>query len=142
MDPRMSPPPFPYQRRHFLRESALGFGWLAFSALATRMNAAVKDPHFAPKAPPDIFLYMRGAPSHVDTFDYKPTLNADHGKPGNRDNTQLYGCQWRFSRHGQSGMWASEVFPELARHADDLCMINSMQTDLPAHSQAYVILHT
>lgn len=132
----------PYSRRSFLQNSALGFGWLAFSDLANQANAATKGPHFAPKAKRVIFLCMRGAPSHVDTFDYKPKLNADHGKPGQKENSLLFGSPWKFAQHGQSGMWASELFPELVRHADDLCVITSMQTDLPAHSQAYVKLHT
>jgi len=131
-----------FSRRAFLQNSALGFGWLAFADLATRASASVKEPHFAPKAKRVILLSMRGAPSHMDTFDYKPKLNVDHGKPGLKENTLLYGTQWKFSQHGQSGMWASELFPEIASHADELCMINSMQTDLPAHSQAYVKMHT
>lgn len=130
------------RRRAFLRQGALGFGWLAFSVLATRAGGAARALDFTPRARRVIFLCMRGAPSHMDTFDYKPKLNADHGKPGLKENTNLYGTPWKFSRHGQSGMWASELFPELVRHADDICMINSMQTDLPAHSQAYVKLHT
>jgi hypothetical protein len=134
--------PLPFSRRSFLQNSALSFSWLAFSGLAARGNTTIRETHFPGKAKRVIFLCMRGAPSHMDTFDYKPKLNADHGKPGLKENTQLYGTQWKFSRHGQSGMWASELFPNLVTHADDLCMINSMQTDPPAHSQAYVKMHT
>jgi len=103
----------------------------------------------APKSPPSparakriILLCMRGGPSHLDTFDYKPKLNADTGKPGQRPGSQLFGSRWKFKRHGQSGLWISELFPELARHSDELCMIPSMQTDLPAHPQAFIKLHT
>ena len=72
-------------RRHFLQNSSLGFGWLGLSALAA--NAAPKSPKRV------IFLCMRGAPSHVDTFDYKPKLIADTGKPGTRAGTQLLGSR-------------------------------------------------
>lgn len=130
----------PFSRRTLLERSALGFGWLAFSGLAAR--AAVKQPHFAPKAKRVLFLCMRGGPSHVDTFDYKPRLNAAQGKPSMKDNAQFYGSRWKFAQHGQSGMWVSELLPNLAGHVDEMCMIHSMQTDLPAHSQAYVKMHT
>jgi len=121
-------------RRHFLQNTSLGFGWLGLSALAA--NAAAKSPKRV------IFLCMRGAPSHVDTFDYKPRLNADSGRPGTRAGTQLLGSRWKFSRQGQSGHWMSELFPELAKSADDLCFLHGMQTELPAHPQAYLQMHT
>lgn len=121
-------------RRHFLQTSSLGFGWLGLSALAA--EAAAKSPKRV------IFLCMRGAPSHVDTFDYKPRLNADTGKPGSRPGTQLLGSRWKFSQHGESGHWMSELFPELAACADDLCFLHGMQTEVPAHPQAYLRMHT
>jgi len=89
-----------------------------------------------------IFLTMRGGPSHVDTFDYKPKLNDDTGKAGKRPGTQLLGSKWKFTRSGKSGLYISELFPNLAKHADELCLIRSMQTDLPAHPQAFLNLHT
>jgi hypothetical protein len=85
---------------------------------------------------------MRGAPSHIDTFDYKPLLDRDSGKPGPRQGTELLGSRWKFSQHGQSGQWMSELFPELATCADDLCFLRGMQTDIPAHPQAYLQMHT
>ena len=121
-------------RRHFLQTSSLGFGWLGLSALAS--ETAAKSPKRV------IFLCMRGAPSHVDTFDYKPKLNADSGKPGPRPGTKLLGSRWKFSQHGQSGHWMSELFPELAACADDLCFLHGMQTEVPAHPQAYLRMHT
>jgi hypothetical protein len=121
-------------RRHFLQTSSLGFGWLGLSALAS--GAGAKSPKRV------IFLCMRGAPSHVDTFDYKPKLNADTGKPGPRAGSQLLGSRWKFSQHGQSGHWMSELFPQLAHCADDLCFLHGMQTDVPAHPQAYLRMHT
>ncbi len=85
---------------------------------------------------------MRGGPSHLDTFDYKPKLIADSGQPGPRPGTKLLGSKWKFRQHGQSGLWISELWPELARHADKLCVVPSMQTDLPAHPQAFIKFHT
>jgi hypothetical protein len=88
---------------------------------------------------------MHGAPSHVDTFDYKPRLTADTDKPspvGRLAGAKLLGSPWTFSRHGQSGQWVSGLFPEVATHADELCVIHSMHTDLPAHPQAYLMMHT
>lgn len=121
-------------RRHFLQNSSLGFGWLGLSALAAETK---------PKNPKRvIFLCMRGAPSHIDTFDYKPLLNRDTGKQGPRQGTELLGSRWKFSQHGESGQWMSELFPELATCADDLCFLKGMQTDIPAHPQAYLQMHT
>ncbi len=126
-----------FTRRDALRLLGAGFGWLAFKGVA-----AEKRTHLKPRAKRVIFLGMRGAPSHVDTFDYKPKLNADSGKPGPRPGTKLLGSAFRFAQHGQSGQWMSELFPRLAECADDLCVIRSMQTDLPAHPQAFIKLHT
>jgi hypothetical protein len=136
-------------RRAVLQNLACGFGWLAFAGLAGR-NAfaaegnplAPKQPHFTPRAKRVIFLCMRGGPSHVDTFDYKPKLTADNDKPGKRPGTKLLGSKWKFSQQGRSGLWISELFPNIAKHADDLCLVRSMQTDLPAHPQAFVKMHT
>ena len=92
-----------------------------------------------------IFLCMHGAPSHVDTFDFKPVLSADSGKPspiGRLAGAKLLGSPWPFKQHGQSGQWVSELFPEVGSHADELCVIRSMQTNLPAHPQAYLMMHT
>ena len=89
---------------------------------------------------------MNGAPSHVDTFDYKPELASADGKasarPGRIPGAKLMGSPWKFQQHGQSGLWVSELFPEVAAHADELCVIRSMHTDLPAHPEAYLMLHT
>ena len=75
---------------------------------------------------------MRGGPSHVDTFDYKPKLSAKSGALGTRPGTKLLGSKWNFAQHGQSGLWISELFPNEANHADELCLLRSMQTDLRA----------
>jgi hypothetical protein len=142
-----------FSRRALLKSLSSGFGYLAFAGLAARAAAAAtpagaagplapKAPHFAPRAKRVIFLCMRGGPSHVDTFDYKPKLTANTGAPGIRAGTKLLGSKWNFAQHGQSGLWISELFPKVAKHADDLCLLRSMQTDLPAHPQAFLQLHT
>ena len=98
--------------------------------------------HFAPTAKRVIFLCMRGGPSHVDTLDYKPKLIADSGKPGRRQGSQLLGSPWKFQKRGESGLWLSDLLPNLAKQADRLCVLNAMHTDVPAHPQAFVQLHT
>ena len=142
-------------RRDFLKQSSSGFGYLAFSALntwAAEQSAmagplAARSPHFAARAKHVIFLCMQGGPSHVDMLDYKPKLAQDSGKSappsvGRYGQASLLGSPWKFSQHGSSGMWISELLPNLAKHADELCVINSMCTDVPAHPQAFTQLHT
>ncbi|HET6408262.1 MAG TPA: DUF1501 domain-containing protein [Chthoniobacteraceae bacterium] len=137
-----------FTRRDLLKNFACGFGWLAFAGLAQRAAGvlahplAVKPPHFPAKAKRVIFLCMRGGPSHVDTFDYKPKLVADSGKAGKRPGTKLLGSKWEFKPRGRSGLMISDLFPNVAQHADELCLIRSMQTDLPSHPQAFIRLHT
>ena len=136
-----------------LKTLSSGFGYLAFAGLAARPAAAgtsvprlgplaPKAPHFAPRAKRVIFLCMRGGPSHVDTFDYKPKLMAASGAPGIRPGTKLLGSKWKFAQRGRSGLWISDLFPNVANHADQLCLLRSMQTDLPAHPQAFLEMHT
>jgi hypothetical protein len=139
-------------RRGFLRSTANGFGGLAFAALAAREAVgsgplAAREPHFAPRARRVIFLCMQGGPSHVDTFDHKPRLAADAGRDapagaGRPGRATLLAPRWTFRPRGRSGLMISDLFPEVARRADDLCVINSMATDLPAHPQAFTQLHT
>jgi Protein of unknown function (DUF1501) len=137
-------------RRAMLKTAASGFGYLAFAGLSTwaaekaANPLAPKKPHFPARAKHVIFLCMKGGPSHVDTFDYKPQLTADDGKPftqGRFNGAKLLGSPWKFAQHGQSGLWISELYPETAKHADDLCIVRSMQTDLPSHAQAFVQMH-
>jgi Protein of unknown function (DUF1501) len=138
-------------RRVALKSAACGFGYLAFADMVTRAAEkeasplAPKPSHFPAKAKHVIFLCMEGAPSHVDTFDYKPKLTADDGKPfsGARFGAgKLLASPWKFQKHGQSGLAISELYPELAKHADELCLVNGMHTDVPAHPQAFQHLHT
>jgi len=140
-------------RRRLLQSTASGFGYLAFAALAHEQAAraatdksplAPRATHFPARAKRVIFLCMEGGPSHVDTFDYKPKLQADTGKPYNRGRlfgARLLGSQWEFKPHGQSGLPISSLFPEVAKHADELCLLNGMQTDLPNHPQAFLQMH-
>jgi hypothetical protein len=140
-------------RRGFLATTANGFGGLAFSALVAHRSAAGSGPlaareaHFTPRARRVIFLCMQGGPSHVDTFDHKPRLDIDAGTAapavaGRPGRATLLAPRWKFLPRGDSGLMISELFPEVARRADDLCVINSMATDLPAHPQAFTQLHT
>ena len=143
-----------FSRREMLKSVSSGFGYLALAGLcadeakgAEKNALAPKVPHFAARAKRVIFLCMRGGPSHVDTFDHKPKLTTDNGQPGRsrnrfRANVKLLGSPWEFKRHGQNGLWISELFPHVAKHADKLCLLNGMHTDLPAHAQAFVKMHT
>jgi hypothetical protein len=145
-------------RRRFLQDSACGFGALALAGMSARAEgsdpAAPKRPHFAPRAKRILFLFMQGGVSHVDSYDYKPRLEADDGKmlgfddaralanTGQRGSSQrIMKSPWRFAQHGQSGRWASSLFPETNRHLDDLCFIHSMHTDGVAHGPATLFLH-
>ncbi len=146
----------PLSRRTMLQTAACGFGYLALTDLLARAYAEepppaaeqhhyesplkVRPPHFAAKAKRVIFLFMQGAPSHVDTFDYKPELVTSDGKKvGGRT---ILAPQWKFNQHGKSGLYISELFPHVAEHADQLCLMNSMYIDNPAHPQATIQLHT
>lgn len=143
-----------FSRRTALQTAASGFGYLAFSALAAWAEEKVaeksrplarKPPHFPARAKRVVFLCMDGGPSHLDTFDYKPQLTRDNGKEigfGRVPTAPLLASPWKFQQRGASGLWISDLFPEVARHADDLCVINSMQTDLPNHTQAFLQMHT
>ena len=135
-------------RRQALRQSALGFGFLALADLLRAADGP--RPHHEPKAKRVIFLFMKGGPSQVDTFDPKPLLDRDHGKPypGTKPRVQfaetgtLLKSPWTFAKHGQSGIPVSELFPNVARCVDDLCLIHSLHGTNPAHGGAALKLHT
>ena len=143
-------------RREMLRQSALGFGGLALAALlgeearATPDPLAPKRPHFTPRARRVIFLFMHGGPSQVDTFDYKPLLGRDDGKPlpfakprvVSSETGNLLRSPWTFRQRGRSGLWISDLFPHVARCADDLCLIRSMHGSNSRHGGALLELHT
>ena len=134
-------------RRDALKGLSAGFGYMAFAGLTSQAAVisplAPRRPHFVPKAKRAIFCCMRGGPSHVDTFDHKPALVRDKGKelPKFR-NRELMPSPWEFKRHGQSGLQVSELFPNLAQHVDDLCLLNGMYSSVPAHPQSFLQLHT
>lgn len=135
---------FRLSRRDALRASTAGFGWLALKGIAGAESSPVPFAR-VPKAKRVIFLCMAGGPSHVDTFDYKPQLTKDNGgaAPGElRRGAQLLGSPWKFHQRGQSGLWMSELFPKLGDQADKLCMLHGMHTDVPAHPQAFIRMHT
>lgn len=152
--------PIGIPRRALLKSAACGFGYLAFAGLASQTAAAgqnplsAKLPHFAPRAKRVIFMFMHGGPSQVDTFDYKPGLVKYSGQPApfvkaspddaprKKKISLLRETHWKFAQHGQSGRWVSELFPNVARHVDDLCVINSMHTEGRAHGEATLRLHT
>jgi len=131
-----------------LKAASCGAGQLALMAWCREVAAsyqnplAARPPHYTPRAKRMIFLFMNGGPSHVDTFDYKPQLTIDHGKPGRRKGRTLLKSPWKFRQHGDGGLWISELLPELARQADQLCVIRSMHTDSSAHPLAIPLLHT
>lgn len=138
-----------FTRRGALQTISSGLGGIACAALASRdakaesaNPLAAKQPHFEPRARNVIYLSMRGAPSHVDTFDYKPQLNKDSGKEGKYGGRKLMGSPWEFRQRGESGLWISDLFPKLSEHADDLCLINGMNADSSNHQPAVTATHT
>jgi len=155
----MIPPhPTPISRRALLHRSAVGFGSLALASLLGDESRAADParplaaamPHFAARAKRVIFLFMGGGPSQVDTFDYKPLLTRDDGKPLPFDKPRiqfnatanLLKSPWQFKQYGESGLWVSDLFPHLAQRIDDLCMIHSLHGTNPAHGGATMKLHT
>jgi hypothetical protein len=141
----------PLSRRQVLKSTGTGFGYLAFAGLLGQTAKAAdkpvpkplapKEPHFKPKAKRIIFLFMQGAISQVDTFEYKPKLQQDGGKPGPGGGT-LTASKFQFKQYGETGSWFSELFPHMAKQADNLCWLRGLHTDTPAHPQAVVQLHT
>lgn len=153
-------------RREWLGKAACGFGALALAGLAAdraRGNELTGSadnplgalmPHFAPKAKRVIFLFMQGGVSQVDSYDHKPYLIENHGKQFAFDdarviaNTGMRGSKqsvmqplWKYAQHGQSGRWATDLFPTMNEHLDDLCFIHSMHTEGVAHGPATLFLH-
>jgi hypothetical protein len=139
-------------RRDVLTSAACGFGAMALNGIATAASLP-HGMHHAARAKRVIFLFMHGGPSQVDTFDYKPRLNAEDGKrlpfspaknldPSATSQARLLGSPWKFKQHGQAGLWGSDLFPEVSRHLDDLCVIRSMQSKGQSHGQAVCMIHT
>lgn len=138
-------------RRDALFQLTNGFGMVGLAGLLQAQTASLapKRPHFAPKAKQVIFLFLNGGPSQVDTFDPKPALEKYHGQPipgdypkAKQERGTLMRSPFSFQRYGQSGLEISELFAKTAAHADDLCVIRSMHTDLPAHPQAILQMNS
>ena len=147
-------------RRAALQQTACGFGSLALAGLcADSVQAAnplaAKEPHLHPRAKRIIFLFMQGGPSHVDTYDYKPTLYKNDGKKmpfddartiantGKRATSErVMKPMWKYKQYGESGRHTSELFQETAKHSDDLTFIHSMHTEGVAHGPATLFLHS
>jgi hypothetical protein len=141
----------PKTRRELLWQAGAGFGTLALQALlAEEAQAKSGFLSFAPRAKRVIFVFLHGGPSQVDTFDPKPLLTRDHGKPysGPRPRVvfaktgDLLKSPWEFKRYGQSGIEVSDLFKEVGQCADDLCVIRSMCGSNTAHGGALLKLHT
>ncbi|MGY8640211.1 MAG: DUF1501 domain-containing protein [Verrucomicrobiales bacterium] len=138
-------------RRDLLKGAGCGFGSLAMSAMAAGADGSLA--HHAPKAKRVIFLFMHGGPSQVDTFDPKPELTKRDGQvmpfapaknldPTATRQAKLFGSPWKFKQYGQSGLPVSELFPNVAQHVDDLCVVRSMQSKGQSHGQAVCMAHT
>src|SRR5438067_1200113 len=142
-------------RRQFLQRAGMGFGALSLAALlgeelfgssarASDMLAtlAPKPPQFPAKAKQVVHIFAQGAPSHVDTWDYKPALAQYDGKSIPGYEGVAMASPFKFARKGKSGIEVSEVFPKLGELVDDLAVIRSMYTDIPAHEVATVFMNT
>jgi hypothetical protein len=141
-------------RRHFLKCTAgcVAAGSYPTLALAARLGdaqvLAPRPTHFPPRARHLIFVFLTGGVSHVDTFDPKPRLAAEHGRvvaaPGLRGTGRLplLGSRFRFRACGRSGLRVSDIFPHLGDVADELCVIRSLHTDIVEHFQAVLAMHT
>jgi hypothetical protein len=151
-------------RRDWLTRAGCGFGVLALAGLEAERAlgrerrvadpTAARAPHAPPRAKRVIFLFMQGGVSHVDSYDYKPRLFADDGKQlpfddaraiansGTRGTGQrVMKPLWNFAQRGEGGKWASDLFPLMNSHVDDLCFIHSLHTEGVAHGPATLFLH-
>ncbi|MEW6161000.1 MAG: DUF1501 domain-containing protein [Verrucomicrobiota bacterium] len=153
----------PMTRREMLRQCGAGFGTVALLGMLTDKSFGAttqpapqnnslhpRPPHFSTRARNVIFLYMDGGPSQVDTFDPKPRLQREHGKPFGmkmeptqfNNNGNTLASPWEFRRYGASGIPVSDLFPHVGQCADDLCVIRSMVADFSEHTNANYFLHT
>ncbi|HYE33694.1 MAG TPA: DUF1501 domain-containing protein [Methylomirabilota bacterium] len=145
-------------RRFFLKTSMACIGGMALQSLlpsaASNATHGTINPHHAAKAKRVIYIHLAGAPSHLETFDFKPELSKLDGKPcpesflkGKRfafikGVPNMLGPQYKFSQHGQSGAYVAEHLPELSKHVDDICFIKSMWTEQFNHAPAQLMLQT
>ncbi len=154
-------------RRHFLTKAGLGIGGIALGSLMLPNLFGKKEeevsplelglPHFAPKAKRIIYLFQNGAPSQLETFDYKPKLNEMLGQDlpasirmgqrltgmtSGQSKFPLVGSAFKFNQHGQSGAHVSEMFPNMARIVDDICIIKTIHTEAINHDPALTFFQT
>ncbi|QDT65142.1 DUF1501 domain-containing protein [Calycomorphotria hydatis] len=152
-------------RRQFLWDAGAGFTGTALTAMLSEdgffnnsaiaspahHNAGDHGPHFTAKAKNVIFLFMYGGPSHIDTFDYKPSMIGMDGKTvdvktfgrgGHRTDGRIVEPRWKFQQHGECGKWVSELFPHLATCVDDIAFLHSMQADSPIHGSAMLMMNS
>ncbi len=146
-------------RRQMLNRCGVGFGMMGLASLLQDADAqtpsltdggnplAVKRPHFKPRIKRVIHIFANGGPSQVDTFDPKPELTKYHGKtvpalafPG-RTVGSAFKSPFTFKKYGKSGIEVSDIFPKLAQHVDDLCVIRSMHADTPVHEFSLMLLN-
>ena len=150
--------PASISRRRMLADSALGFGGLAAATMLAEASAVAEgkqglassgEGRKPVQAKRVIFLFMKGGPSHIDTFDHKPALNRDAGKELPFDKPRvtfaktgkLLASPWKFRPYGESGMMVSDLFPNVAKHVDDLCFLHSVHGTNSAHGGALLKLH-
>jgi hypothetical protein len=154
-------------RRHFLSKLSMGFGSAALGSfflpdLLKGAKSGMEDlpvglPHFAPKAKRIIYLFQNGAPSQLESFDYKPLLNKMYGQDlpesirngqrltgmtSNQERFPLIGSKFKFNQYGENGVWISELFPNIGSIADELCVIKSMHTEAINHDPALTFMQT
>src|SRR5690348_13739344 len=154
-------------RRHFLGKLSLGLGSVALGSLLVPglLNGQGEEeaapmvgmPNFAPKAKRVIYLFQNGAPSQLESFDYKPLLNKMHGEElpasvrmgqrltgmtSNQASFPLVGSHFKFAQYGKSGAWVSEIFPNMAKIVDDLCFIKTLHTEAINHDPALTFMQT
>jgi hypothetical protein len=155
----MNPLALHQSRRQFLASAGLCLGSMAYTGLSGRQARAgdllaPRQPHFAPKAKRVIHLFMAGAPSQLDLFDYKPELARLEGKPlppsvigGQRyafirSDAAVLGPRFKFAKYGQCGAQLSEMLPHLAKIVDDITIVKSVKTDQFNHAPAQIFFNT
>ncbi|MFT7643606.1 MAG: hypothetical protein ACI9G1_005372 [Pirellulaceae bacterium] len=156
-------------RREFLWQSGAGFGGTALAGMlsedgffdnqavaadgktAWKNPLAPKQPQFAAEAKSVIFLYMYGGPSHIDTFDYKPSMKGmdnktvdvkTFGRGGHRNQGRIVEPRWDFKQYGECGKWVSDLFPHKAKMVDDIAFLHSMTADSPIHGSAMLMMNS
>ena len=134
-----------WNRRQLLKTLGGGFG---LAGLQGTLQAATRQPHFAPKAKHVIFLFLNGGMSQVDTFDPKPALVKYDGRPmpgpkirTDRASGTLMRSPWDFKRYGQSGIEVSDIFPHVAKRIDDFCVVRSMYTENGNHGPSLQVMN-